>query len=163
MTNPAAVTMSIGLLSNAPLSWFLHRPLDNFILTWQLLAVFGTQSSGQLYRDTEILPTYQDFAKTHANPDTDGNSLYHRAVVCNNTFRVHQPACTRTGLWQDIAHSSFIGIKFFNKSGLWNLCHKPPTLRALLFVWPIILFHLDTFFFNLYFTRLAPTQACRWQ
>jgi len=34
----------------------------------------GTQPSGQLYRDMEILPTYQDFAKTHANPDTDGNS-----------------------------------------------------------------------------------------
>jgi len=33
MTNPAAVTMSIGLLSYAPLSWFLHRNLDNFILT----------------------------------------------------------------------------------------------------------------------------------
>jgi hypothetical protein len=23
---------------------------------------------------------YRDFAKTHANPDTDGNSPYHRAV-----------------------------------------------------------------------------------
>jgi hypothetical protein len=23
---------------------------------------------------------YQDFAKTHANPDTDGNFPYHRAV-----------------------------------------------------------------------------------
>jgi hypothetical protein len=33
MTNPAAVTMSIGLLANAPLSWFLHRHLDNFIMT----------------------------------------------------------------------------------------------------------------------------------
>ena len=25
---------------------------------------------------------YRDFAKTHANPDTDGNSPYHRAVMC---------------------------------------------------------------------------------
>src|SRR5665647_824231 len=24
----------------------------------------------------------RDFAKTHANPDTDGNSPYHRAVSC---------------------------------------------------------------------------------
>jgi hypothetical protein len=24
---------------------------------------------------------YRDFAKTHANPDTDGNSPYHRAVT----------------------------------------------------------------------------------
>jgi hypothetical protein len=28
----------------------------------------------------KLLPTYRDFAKTHANPDTDGNSPYHRAV-----------------------------------------------------------------------------------
>jgi hypothetical protein len=33
MTTPAAETKSIGLLANAPLSWFLHRHLDNFILT----------------------------------------------------------------------------------------------------------------------------------
>jgi len=33
MTNSAAKTKSIGLLANAPLSWFLHRHLDNFILT----------------------------------------------------------------------------------------------------------------------------------
>jgi hypothetical protein len=26
------------------------------------------------------MPTYRDFAKTHANPDTDGNSLNRRAV-----------------------------------------------------------------------------------
>jgi len=38
------------------------------------------EPSGQFYRDTEILPTYLDFAKTHANPDTDGNFPYHRAV-----------------------------------------------------------------------------------
>jgi hypothetical protein len=38
--------------------------------------------SGQLYRDTEILPTYRDFAKTHANPDTDGNFPYRRASDC---------------------------------------------------------------------------------
>jgi len=33
MTTPASETKSIGLLANAPLSWFLHRHLDNFILT----------------------------------------------------------------------------------------------------------------------------------
>jgi len=33
MTNPATVTKSIGLLANAPLSWFSHRHLDNFIVT----------------------------------------------------------------------------------------------------------------------------------
>jgi hypothetical protein len=48
MTNPAAMTMSIGLLASAPLSWFLHRHLDNFIVTRQLAAV---------YRDFAILTT----------------------------------------------------------------------------------------------------------
>jgi hypothetical protein len=33
MTTPAAETKSIGLPANAQLSWFLHRHLDNFILT----------------------------------------------------------------------------------------------------------------------------------
>jgi hypothetical protein len=31
--NPATVTKSIGLLADAPLSWFLQRILDNFIVT----------------------------------------------------------------------------------------------------------------------------------
>ena len=54
------------------------------ILSWRdnFVPSTGTHSSGQLYRDTEILPIYRDFAKTHANPDTDGNSPYHRAVIC---------------------------------------------------------------------------------
>jgi hypothetical protein len=30
---PAAETKSIGLLANAPLSWFLHRHQDNLIMT----------------------------------------------------------------------------------------------------------------------------------
>jgi hypothetical protein len=33
MTIPAAETKSIGLLAFAQLSWFLHRHLDNFIVT----------------------------------------------------------------------------------------------------------------------------------
>jgi hypothetical protein len=62
MTNPATKTKSIGLPADALLSWFLHRHLDNFIMTRKLSFI------------------YWDFAKTHANPDTDGNSPYHRAV-----------------------------------------------------------------------------------
>jgi hypothetical protein len=48
MTNPAAVTMSIGLLAFAPLSWFLHRHQDSFIVTGQLASV---------YRDSAIWTT----------------------------------------------------------------------------------------------------------
>jgi hypothetical protein len=61
-TDTAAKTKSMGLQANA-----------------RVVMVFASPS-GQLYRDKEILPTYRDFAKTHANPDTDGNSLNRRAV-----------------------------------------------------------------------------------
>jgi hypothetical protein len=40
VTNPAAETKSIGLLADAPLSWFLHRHFDNFIVTGQLAAIY---------------------------------------------------------------------------------------------------------------------------
>jgi hypothetical protein len=30
---------------------------------------------------------YRDFAKTHSNPDTDGNCPYHRAVSCKGLWR----------------------------------------------------------------------------
>ncbi|MBW6479885.1 MAG: hypothetical protein K0B37_10690 [Bacteroidales bacterium] len=49
----------------ANLSALFH--LDNFIVTRKLSSI------------------YQDYAKTHANPDTDGNSLYHRAVMLHNS------------------------------------------------------------------------------
>jgi len=55
MTNPAAETKSIGLLSDAQLSWFLHRHLDNFIVTGQLASV---------YRDSAIWITLS----WHGNP-----------------------------------------------------------------------------------------------
>ena len=48
MTTPAAETKSIGLLADALLSWFLHRHLDSFIVTGQLLPT---------YRDTPIWTT----------------------------------------------------------------------------------------------------------
>jgi len=65
MTTPAAETKSIGLLADAQLSWFLQRHLDSFIMTGQLRII------------------YRDFAKTHTNPDADGNFPYHRAVMVN--------------------------------------------------------------------------------
>jgi hypothetical protein len=40
MTTPAAETRSIGLLAFAPLSWFLHRHLDNLIMTWQIRTLY---------------------------------------------------------------------------------------------------------------------------
>ena len=81
MTNPAAETKSIGLLADAQLSWFLHRHLDNFIVTGQLLLIYRDSAIRTVSSWTRKLSSiYRDFAKTHANPDTDGNSPYHRAV-----------------------------------------------------------------------------------
>jgi hypothetical protein len=51
MTTPAAETKSHGLLANAPLSWFLHRHLDSFIVTGNSSPLTGTQSSGLFYFD----------------------------------------------------------------------------------------------------------------
>ena len=56
MIIPASVTKSIGLLADAPLSWFLHRHLDSFIVTGQLL------------------PTCRDRQKTR-HLDADANSI----------------------------------------------------------------------------------------
>ena len=72
-TVPAAKTKSIGLQADARVVMVFARHLDDFIVTWHILPFIGTTPSGQLYRDKEILPIYRDFAKTHANPDTDGN------------------------------------------------------------------------------------------
>jgi hypothetical protein len=83
LTNPAAKTKSIGLQADARVVMDFAFHLDNFIVTRKSCPLIGTTPSGRLYRDKEILPTYRDFAKTHANPDTDGNSLNRRAVIAN--------------------------------------------------------------------------------
>jgi hypothetical protein len=54
-TDPAAETKSIGLQADA-----------------QVVMVFASPS-GQFYLDTKRSSTYRDYAKTHANPDADGN------------------------------------------------------------------------------------------
>jgi len=62
-------------------------PSANFLNREQFAPFIGTQSSGPFYRDSQLIATYRDFAKTHANPDTDGNSPYHRAVRANCACR----------------------------------------------------------------------------
>jgi hypothetical protein len=65
-TVPAAETKSIGLQADA-----------------RVVMVFASPS-GQFYLDKKPSSIYRDFAKTHANPDTDGNSLNRRAVMGNS-------------------------------------------------------------------------------
>ena len=71
--NRAAGRRAVVMVFAAPSRQFYHdgtnpahlsglSHLDSFIMTRKLSSI------------------YQDFAKTHANPDTDGNFPYHRAV-----------------------------------------------------------------------------------
>jgi len=46
VTIPAAETKSIGLLAFALLSWFLHRHLDNFIMTKSFSSVYQIRQTG---------------------------------------------------------------------------------------------------------------------
>ena len=48
--------------------------------TWRHLP--GLSHLDKFIWTRKLTSIYWDFAKTHANPDTDGNSLYHRAVIC---------------------------------------------------------------------------------
>ena len=68
------------LLNLRHLDYSCYRDKVNRAAGLRAVVMVFASPSGQLYRDTEILSTYRDFAKTHANPDTDGNFPYHRAV-----------------------------------------------------------------------------------
>jgi len=74
-TVPATETKSIGLQADAQLSWFLHATLTT--LSWhdKSCPLIGTTPSGRFNHDTKRSSIYRDFAKTHANPDTDANSI----------------------------------------------------------------------------------------
>jgi len=61
MTNPAAETMSIGLLANALLSWFLQSHQDNDIVTRKLPSV---------YRDSAIWTTSPGREKSQPSTGT---------------------------------------------------------------------------------------------
>jgi hypothetical protein len=71
-TDPATETKSIGLQANARVVMVFARHLDFFIVTRKSCPLIGTTPSGQFYLDTKPTSAYRDFAKTHANPDTDG-------------------------------------------------------------------------------------------
>jgi hypothetical protein len=84
VTTPATEIKSIGLLADASAGW---RIMVFATPSWQFY-IGGTTSyhlPGLSHLDNfiwtrKLASVYRDFAKTHANPDTDGNSPYHRAV-----------------------------------------------------------------------------------
>jgi hypothetical protein len=79
VTTPDTKTKSIGLLAIAPLSWFLHRHLDSFIMTGQILPIYrdsaiGTISSGRenSYPFTGTLQKRMPTPTQTATPHTTG-------------------------------------------------------------------------------------------
>ena len=84
VTNPATETKSIGLPADALLSWFLHRHLRQFYRdVTNSYHLSGLSHLDNFIVTRKLASIYRDFAKTHANPDTDGNSPYRRAVSTN--------------------------------------------------------------------------------
>jgi len=84
MTYPATETKSIGLPAGAQLSWFLHRHLDNFIMTRQNLPV---------YRDSAIWTVTS--GRENARPST--GTLQKRMPTLTQTATPHTtgPLCVR--------------------------------------------------------------------
>jgi hypothetical protein len=80
----------MGLPADASVVMVFASPSANFLYRENLVPFIGTQSSGKLYRETKLIATYRDYAKTHANPDTDGNKSYHRAVSCKANYTKHR-------------------------------------------------------------------------
>jgi hypothetical protein len=74
-TISAAKTKSIGLQADARVVMVFALHLDNFIVIRKFCPLIGTTPSGQIHHDSKRSSTYRDFAKTHANPDTDGNII----------------------------------------------------------------------------------------
>jgi ankyrin repeat protein len=78
----------MGLPADAQLSWFLQAPPRQFYLDMTNPAHLPGQGHLDNFVVTrEFASVNRDFAKTHASPDTDGNSPYHRAVMVNSLLQ----------------------------------------------------------------------------
>jgi hypothetical protein len=58
----------MGLPADASVVMVFASPSANFLYREKFVSFIGTQSSGKLYRDSQLIATYRDYAKTHANP-----------------------------------------------------------------------------------------------
>jgi hypothetical protein len=78
MTNPATETKSVGLQADAQLSWFLHRHLDNFIVTRKSCPLTGTS------------PFANFISMRLACPLTHMHMIIHCFVLGEDTKPVHE-------------------------------------------------------------------------
>ena len=51
--------------------------------------LIGITPSGQLHHDTQRSSTFRDLAKTHVNPDSNGNSINPLAVSRHTVYSGH--------------------------------------------------------------------------
>jgi hypothetical protein len=119
--------------------------LDNFIVTQKFCPLTGTLQ--------KRMPTLTQTATPH----TTG------PLGCNNIFTSICPLAPGKVCGSTVTKPWFIGIKIFNQEGLWILCRKPAYASQATFYMTLIFVSSGQPFFNLYLTRLAPMQACRWQ
>ena len=142
---------------------FFALPLIKYTLTRNFLTINRDSHVRQFYRDVTTPYHLPGLAKNSpaltqtATPHTTG------PLGCNNIFRVICPLAPGKVCGSTVTNSWFIGIKIFNQEGLWNLCRKPAYASQATFLMTPNLNPSGQIFFNLYLTRLAPTQACRWQ
>ena len=74
--NRAAGRRAVVMVFAAPLRQFYRDGTNPAHLS-------GLSHQDSFIRTRKLSSIYRDFAKTHANPDTDGNFPYHRAVSTN--------------------------------------------------------------------------------
>jgi hypothetical protein len=80
-TDPAAETKSIGLQADARVVMVFAMPPRQFYRDMTNPAhLSGPRHLDSFIVTRQFTSVNRDFAKTHANPDTDGNSLNRRAV-----------------------------------------------------------------------------------
>jgi hypothetical protein len=130
VTNPAAKTKSIGLPADALLSWFLHRHLDNFIVTRKSCPLTGTVQKhmptltlrcalGRLRRQLPIPPgRYRQAVDFHdSSCMTTKNILHPRHINLDMTN-----LCFLSGL---CPHTKILKSRLRNLNTFANP-HKPP-------------------------------------
>ncbi len=82
MTIPATKTKSIRAAGQRTVAMVFASPLRQFYLDGTIPAhLSGLSRQDSFFWTRKLASIYREFAKTQANPDTDGNSPYCRAVM----------------------------------------------------------------------------------
>jgi hypothetical protein len=83
MTNPAAVTESMGLPAYPQLSWFLHHHFESFIMTGQILPILHKCTFDTYSLTSKLLPPIGTMQKLIPALTLTATNPNHRAVSTN--------------------------------------------------------------------------------